>query len=124
LSDTEKLRKSKPTRYFKRNKSNSPSIPLEEFRRYFEKLSSDISVSKNDSVEDFVDNHDFNRTSTSFPELDVSINISEINDTVKCLKSNNATGNDLLLNEYFMVSIDIVSSHLYDIFTVVLKLLF
>jgi len=41
---------------------------LEEFRAYFEKFSSDISVSKN---EDLKNNHDLNNTDTSFPELDV-----------------------------------------------------
>jgi hypothetical protein len=52
--------------------------------------------------------------------LDRPISDNEIIDAVSSLKQGKAYEHFFLLNEYFIDSIDILSSHLYDIFNKVL----
>ena len=54
--------------------------------------------------------------STVYPELDKSIELFEIVNAVKLLKRNKAYGDDNLLNEYFIESIDILSPLLCTMF--------
>ena len=49
-------------------------------------------------------------------ELDKPISIEEIHVAIKRLKTNKALGSDQLLNEYFIVSFDIISVHPVDLF--------
>jgi len=65
--------------------------------------------------------HDFSGDDATFPELDQPITVSEITEAVKTLKTCKATGNDFLLNEYFIEGIDILSSHLCDLFNSILN---
>ena len=63
----------------------------------------------------------FSGDDATFPELDQPIPVSEITEAVKTLKTCKTTGNDYLLNEYFIDGIDILSSHLCDLFNSILN---
>jgi hypothetical protein len=68
----------------------------------------------------FSNTHDFNDIDNGDILLDQPITVNEIINAVKSLKRGKACGNDFLLNEYFIESIDILSSHLCDIFNCIL----
>lgn len=60
-------------------------------------------------------NHNFDQFDCNFQELDGRKKVYEIIDVVKALKREKSPGSDNLLNEYFIESIDISSSHICDI---------
>ena len=122
ISEIEKLKHCKPKefwKYFKKKNKNTGScdITLDEFRDYFSSLSNDIFQMSNEDAETFCAENDFNCQSD---ELDQPITVAEILSACKRLKSGKASGSDFLLNEYFMESIDILGSHLCDIFKAIL----
>ena len=94
---------------------------MDEFYEYFNKLSNDITVLANDEADQLYSSHDFSGDDATFPELDQPIPVSEITEAVKTLKTCKATSNDYLLNEYFIDGIDILSSHLCDLFNSILN---
>ena len=53
--------------------------------------------------------------------LNSPITVNEILEAVKTLKRGKSCGNDFLLNDYFIESIDILSGHLCDIFNAILN---
>lgn len=89
--------------------------------KYFENLSNNIFESHNEESKTFCNEHDFNSTDCRFEDLNVPITCEEIQKAAKSLKSNKATGLDCLLNEYFIESIDILCSHIGDIFNAILE---
>ena len=125
VKEIESLRHSKPRQFWnlfrKRNKRVGDDIKIEEFKKYFSDLSSDIINGFNADAEDFRENHDFNNTDNSFEELDRVIEVSEVISAVKRLKRDKAIGKDCLLNEYFIECIDILASHLCDIFNIIIE---
>ena len=94
---------------------------MDEFYEYFKKLSNDITVLANDEADQLYSSHDFSGDDATFLELDQPITVSDITDAVKTLNTCKATGNDFLLNEYFIEGIDILSSHLCDLFNSILN---
>ena len=94
---------------------------MDEFYEYFKKLSNDTTVLANDEADQFCSSHDFSGHDATFPEQDQLITVSEITEAVKTLNTCKTTGNDFLLNEYFIEGIDILSSHLCDLFNSILN---
>jgi len=120
MIEIENLRKHKPRdfwRFFKsKNRVIKNKISLEEFTKFFENLSSNISDVCNIEAEDFCLNNDFNLENSSFPELDLPISVEEVRNAIKHLKRNKSSGSDCMLNEYFLECSDILSAHLCDVF--------
>ena len=125
LCELEKLKHAKPRefwKHFKNNKSRkSNNISNDDFFKYFSTLSNDISQCSNDEAEQFCRTNDFNNCDVPFPELDKPITTDEIVNAVMFLKSRKSCGYDNLLNKYFMESVDIIGSHLCDIFNAILN---
>ena len=124
VQEIENLRHSKPKDFWKyfrnKKKNNSKQISLEAYHEYFSKLGNDIFQSQNEESEEFSANHDFNDVNSVFPELNNYITVEEVIKAVKQLKKGKSGGNDLLINEYFIESCDILSSHMCDIFNAIL----
>ena len=118
------MKHSKPRqfwKYFKKKNSNVINdISVEQFYEYFSNLSSDISQTDNVDAEIFCSNHVFN-SKGHFDELDAPFTANEIINAAKSLKSGKSPGNDCLLNEYFIESIDILSLHICDMFNTILN---
>ena len=74
----------------------------------------------NAQAEFFCSNNDFDIENCTFPELDQPITVNEVLNACKHLKRNKASGGDCILNEYFIECIDILSSHLCDVFNSIL----
>jgi hypothetical protein len=55
-----------------------------------------------------------------FEELDKTITVQEIYSAVKELKRGKAFGSDFILNEYLIESVDILGSHICDVFNAIL----
>jgi len=83
---------------------------------FFKDLGGSIFQSANIESEYFNKYNDFDMPSTVYHELDKSIELCEIVYAVKLLKRNKAYGDDNLLNEYFIESIDILSPLLCTMF--------
>ena len=98
-----------------RNNLNS-----DDFFNYFSSLESKIYQCENEEAENFNLSHDFDVLSYFCPELDSRITQSEILAPAKRLQAGKAYGNDDMLNEYFIETIDIIAPHLCDIFNSIL----
>ena len=120
----ESLRHSKPKdfwRLFTKKKSQSnTSLTIDDFHKFFSKLSSDIEQAKDQEAETFCTDFRHDGDACRFPELDRRISISEVNCAINMLKRNKAAGSDLLVNEYFVEANDIIASHLVDLFNAIL----
>ena len=125
MKEIERLKKCKPKEFWKYFKSkpisDNAGISINTFKEYFANLSNDLSNCYNEEAEYFCRQHDFNNLSSFNTELDQPITVSEIRCAVKSLKRNKTPGNDQLLNEYFVECIDILASHLCDIFNGILN---
>lgn len=125
VREIERMRNSKPRDFWKlfskNNHNNGNKVPVEDFHTYFKTLQDEIFKVVNNEAEEFCDNHDFNAYGCRFEELDVPVTVAELSSVVKKLKNNKASGNDLLLNEYFIESVDILSAHLVDLFNAILN---
>ena len=126
IDEIERLRFSKPKqfwKYFKKDKSRvSTDVTVEEFSEYFSQLGNENSNHVNQDAESFCDNNIFNDNPSGVYEgLNDPITIPELLIAVKTLKQGKAAGNDCLLNEYFIESIDILCSHVCDIFNNILN---
>ena len=120
INTIQRLRHSNPREFWKLFNSKSsnkltPNINIEEFYEYFSKLQDELPKSTNIEAEQFVKNHSFDSDGV-YEELYIPITVSELMSVVKELKQNKAPGNDNLLNEYFVSYIDILSSHLVDLY--------
>ncbi|XP_053405174.1 uncharacterized protein LOC128558910 [Mercenaria mercenaria] len=121
------LKKSKPKdfwKHFKKKTSVSGAdIKVNEFHEYFSKMFDDIRTTVVNEAEDFNSKDDCNVNDPIFDELNIPITSVEVRDAVKRLNRNKAScPSDNLLNEYFIVSIDILVGHLTDMFNIVLDL--
>ncbi|KAL4221122.1 hypothetical protein ACF0H5_019381 [Mactra antiquata] len=128
LKKMEKLRFSRPKEFWKhfKNKSKKKSdvgdISLDEFFKHFSEVSNDVFKNNNQEADNFASNHDFNNFDINDDSLlNTPITISEITKVVKTLKRYKSCGIDLLINEYFIESMDILSAHLCDIFNAILN---
>lgn len=124
MKEIENLKRNKPKDFWKffktKNKVNNHNITLDQFKDFFENLSNNTFDSNNNEAEDFCSNHDFNEDNSTFPELDQPISVNEVHMAIKHLKHNKAAGSDCILNEYFIDCVDILSSHLCDVFNGIL----
>ena len=108
-------------KYFRHdNNSCRNSLSSDDFFNYFSSLESKIDQCENEEAENFNLSHDFDDLSYFFPELDSRITQSEILAAAKRLQAGKAYGNDDMLNEYFIETIDIIAPHLCDIFNSIL----
>ena len=120
IKEIEKLRLSKPKefwKYFKSKNVVNHKLSLDSFFKHFSELGNDIFQNVNTESENFASTNDFD---CCYDSLDQPISVNEILEAVKSLKRGKAYGNDFLLNEYFIESMDISSSHLCDIFNKIL----
>ena len=69
----------------------------------------------------FCQNNDFDSQDCNFEELDQPVTFEEVKDAIRSLKKNKSLGGDQLLNEYFIESLDILSSYPVDIFNAILN---
>ena len=119
------LRHTKPKefwKYFKKkNSSKRCNINNEEFKNYFMNMANDLFQVRNEEAENFCASHDFNNLDCSFAELDAPISIDEIKLAISKLKNSKACSGDLLLNEYFIESHDILSAHVCDLFNAIFE---
>ena len=99
---------------------HSTDISLSEFHNYFSKLQNELADTTDDETETFCADNDFDLTDTIFDELDQPISILEVKSAIHSLKRNKAYAGDQLINEYFIETCDILSSHLVDVFNSIL----
>ena len=107
-------------------KTTISDISLEDLFKYCSTLNKNLGKTQNPTAEECFANYnfdfyqidfDFDITEWSFEKLDKHITCVEIEHVVIKLKKNKSYDSDILLNEYFFIeSIDILSSHLLDIF--------
>ena len=119
----ERLRHSKPREFWKlfiKRKNNDSIIPLQNCFEYFSKMQQDLNNVQNVECEDFCQNNDFDSQDCNFEELDKQIIFEEVKKVIRSLKTNKSFANDQLLNEYFIESLDKLSSHLVDICNAIL----
>ena len=84
-------------------------------------MQEDLNNVQNMESELFCQNNDFDSQDCNFEELDQPVTFEEVKDVIRSLKKNKSFGGDQLLNEYFIESLDILSSHLVDIFNAILN---
>ena len=99
---------------------SSNNLSSDDFFNYFSSLESKIYQCENEETENFNLSHEFDDLSYFCPELDSRITQSEILAAAKGLQAGKAYGNDDMLNEYFIETIDIIAPHLCDIFNSIL----
>lgn len=124
-AEIEKLKNSSPKdfwKYFKKTTKTSNNISLEDFKNYFANLGSTDFQNANVDAEIFCQNHNFEECENqNVEELDMNISLDEVIKAAKSLKRNKAVGSDFIMNEYLIDSIDIIGSHLCDIFNAILN---
>ena len=86
----------------------SNDIPMNDFYEYFANMNKHENISEN-----FIDENSMNNSDNCiFDSLDKQFTLGEIKSTVQSLKCNKFFGYNLLLNEYFIETFDILRSHL------------
>ena len=122
--EIEGLKSCRPKEFWKyfRHDNNScrNNLSSDDFFNYFSSLESKIYQCENEEAENFNLSHEFDDLSYFCPELDSRITQSEILAAAKRLQAGKAYGNDDMLNEYFIETIDIIAPHLCDIFNSIL----
>ena len=106
--------------FVKRKKSNT-NISQQDFFEYFSKMQQDLNNVQDVESEHFCQTNDFDSQDCNFEELDKPITFEEVKEVISSLKRNKSFAGDKLLNEYFIESLDILSSHLVDIFNAILN---
>ena len=94
----------------------SNDIFMNDFYEYFANMNKHENVSENFIDENIINNSD----NCIFDVLDKQFTLDEIKNNVQSLKRNKSFGSDLLLNEYFMETFDVLGGHLLDIFNAIL----
>ena len=100
----------------KKQSVDCDDISLDDFYKHFPSFDENLGNTSNHEAENFVYEHDFNSDYTNYQELDRRITYQEIEKVVRDLKRNKSYASDNLLNEYFIESVDILSSLLEDLF--------
>ena len=125
IAEIEKLKHSRPKdfwKYFKKSTKSSNNITQDEFKNYFANLGNLDFQNANIDAELFCQNHNFEECEDqNVNELDMNITLEEVTKAAKSLKRNKAIGSDFIMNEYLIDSIDIIGSHLCDIFNAILN---
>ena len=125
LTELEGLKLKKPREFWKYFKKSSPnsanSISLDEFHKYFSTLEQEINSAENSDAETFCSNYNFDNPLDSNDDLDFPITINEVISAVKKLKTGKSHGADNILNEYLIETVDILGSHLCDLFNSILE---
>ena len=121
--EIENLRYSSPREFwklFKNTKTNaSGDIELDAFLKHFTKLHKlDTGVFQTDA-EQFCEFTDFDRNECFYEELDQRITADEIKKVIQSTKRNKACGKDVLMNEYFIETYDILCDHLVTLFNAI-----
>ena len=106
--------------FFKKKQYKTPPISIAEFKDYFSSLGSDVFNVTNQEAEDFCPTHDFTIEDSAFDELNSPITHSELLKATKSLKRCKSMGSDEVMTKYLIESIDILSSHICDIFNGIL----
>ena len=118
------MRHAKPRDFqklFTKKKRKSNNISLEEFYQYFSTLQNDLPNATEAESEEFCDCNDFDTADYNYQELDKPITVQEIESAIRALKRQKAFAGDMLINEYYIESMDILASHLVDIFNAILN---
>ena len=89
---------------------------MNDFYEYFANMNKHENMSENFIDENIINNSD----NCIFDALDKQFTLDEIKNTVQSLKRNKSFGSDLLLNEYFMETFDVLGGHLLDMFNAIL----
>ncbi|KAL4219933.1 hypothetical protein ACF0H5_020345 [Mactra antiquata] len=124
LNQIQNLRHSKPKDFwnlFRRKNKTYNNVSVEDFYQYFSSLQNDLQKVTNQEAENFCSYQNFNESSCRFEELDIPITVLEIKKVINGLKRNKAYSIDNLLNEYFIETFDILSSHIVDLFNKILS---
>ena len=125
LTELEGLKLKKPRefwKYFKKSCTNSAnSISLDEFHKYSSTLEWEINSAENSDAETLCSNYDFDNPLDSNDDLDFPITINEVISAVKKLKTGKSHGVDDILNKYLIETVDILGSHLCDLFNSILE---
>ena len=124
IKEIENMRHKKPKDFWKlfsKRKTNAnSSINIKDFYDYFSTLSEDLGNVQDGVSENFCNNYDFNETdNVDFEELDAPFSMNELYFVIRNLKRDKSYANDELLNEYFIESFDILSSHILDLFNAI-----
>ena len=104
------------TLFSKKSMKKSNDISMNDFYEYFANMNKHENISENFIDENIINNSD----NCIFDALDKQFTLDEIENTVQSLKRNKSFGSDLLFNEYFMETFDILGVHLLDIFNAIL----
>ena len=124
IRQIERLRHSKPREFWKlfvKRKKFNTNISQQDFFEYFSKMQQDLNNVQDVESEHFCQTNDFDSQDCNFEELDKPITFEEVKEVISSLKRNKSFAGDKLLNEYFIESLDILSSHLVDIFNAILN---
>ena len=109
-------------KYFKKRSPNSAnSISLDEFHKYFSTLEQEINSAENSDAGTFCSNYNFDNPLDSIDDLDFPVTINEVISAVKKLKTGKSHGADNILNKYLIETVDILGSHLCDLFNSILE---
>ena len=84
-------------------------------------MQQDLNNVQDVESEHFCQTNDFDSQDCNFEELDKPITFEEVKEVISSLKRNKSFAGDKLLKEYFIESLDILSSHLVDIFNAILN---
>ena len=118
------LKKERPKQFwnfFKSKSKQNNNIPLIDFKNFFVSLSDSVSCSSNQDADSFCSTHDFDDNDSTFEELNSPFTIPELMKAVASLKRGKALGSDSIMNEYLIEGIDILSSHICDLFNAILE---
>ena len=118
------LKKERPKRFwnvFKSKSKQNNNIPLNDFKNFFVSISDSVSCSSNQEADSFCNTHDFDDNDSTFEKLNSPFTIPEFMKAVTSLKRGKALGSDNIMNEYLIEGIDILSSHICDLFNAILE---
>ena len=89
---------------------------------YYSTIFDDIRTTNVEEAESFCQNGNMNLDDSTFEELNRQIDVSEVQSAIKNIKRNKSVcRSDNLLNDYFIESSDILSTHITDNFNKVLS---
>ena len=115
------IRKHNPKQFYKRfakrkSKGDNAEISMKQFMDHFRKLNEGNHLP---GVHDANDNENDIDVQAAYDELDKPIELSEVQNAIKKLKSNKSNAEDCMINELFTYGIDILSPTLCNLFNAV-----
>ena len=105
-----------------RNPTNSHCSDVNDFYAYFQNLGNpaDVHFIADEDVFESIRLYDNGVLVDSTDEMNVPITESEVIKAIKQLKYGKSSGNDLLINDFFMYTCDILASKITALFNVIL----